>query len=55
MTFTKITTALAAIAVATPAFAHSGHGVTGHIHWEFGAATIAAAAGAIMLRRRALK
>ena len=52
MTYTKITTALAAIAVATPAFAHPGHGVTGHIHWEFVAAALAVAAGAFALRRR---
>ena len=55
MTFTKITTVLAAIVVATPAFAHPGHGVTGHIHWEFVAAAIAVAAGAFVLRRRMSK
>ena len=55
MTFAKITTALAAIAVSTPALAHPGHGLTGHIHWEFVAVVIVVAAGAIVLRRRVSK
>ena len=55
MTFTKLTITFAAIAAATPALAHPGHGIAGHIHWEFVAAAIAVVAGGLMLRRRRTK
>ncbi len=54
MPYTKLTIALAAMLVATPAFAHPGHGTAGHVHWEFvaGALALAAACGLFVWRRR---
>lgn len=54
MSYTRLTVALTAVLAATPAFAHPGHGTSGHVHWEFvaGALAFAAACGLLVWRRK---
>ena len=43
---------LAAALAASPALAHPGHGLSGHVHWEYVAVGAAVVAAALVWRAR---